>query len=111
MHTQEHQVRILDQLFHTSAEPGACCSINHPVVGTDAEVNLIGFLNTEAIRLWVIVYQLCYTIGLADGNNSSLRAQDSRYKVATADIAYAWHTESAVVEISLGESSVRCFGR
>ena len=45
-------------------------------------------------------------MSLADGNNCGLRAQYSWYEVAATDITYTRHTESSVIEIGLGESSV-----
>ena len=88
VHIQEHQVRVLNELLHAGSESGARRPINHSVVCTDAEVNLIGFLNTETIRFGIVVYKLCYTVGLADGDNCGLRAQDSWHEVASANIAH-----------------------
>ena len=58
------------------------------MVGADAEVDHVGFLYSEAIVLGVVVDKLSDAMGLTDGDDGGLRAENSRYEVASSDVTY-----------------------
>lgn len=45
-------------------------------------------------------------MGLPNGNNSGLRAQDCRHEVATANVSNTAHAEGAIVEVSLCQPAI-----
>ena len=76
------------------------------MVGADAEVDHVGFLDSEAVVLGVVVDQLSHTMGLADCDDGGLRAQDGRHEVASTNVTDARDTKGAIVKVSLREATI-----
>ena len=106
MHVQEHKVRVLNKLLHARGEPGTCRTINHPMVRTDAKVDSICLLDSETIRLLIVIDQLRDSMCLSDRNDGSLWAQDGRYKVLASDITDTRNAESSIVKVSLDQTAI-----
>ena len=77
------------------------------MVRTDAKVDSIRLLDSEAIRLRIVIDQLGDSVRLSDRNDSSLWTKDSRYKVPSTDVTDTGNAESSIVEVCLGKTAVR----
>ena len=89
MHVEEHEVRVLNQLLHPLGKPRTGRSIDHSVIRTDAEADSVSFLDSNAIRVCIVVDKLGDPVGLSDRDNGSLRAQNRWNKVPSTDITNA----------------------
>lgn len=78
------------------------------MIRANAEVNLIGFLDAEAVLFRVVVDQLSDTVGLANRNDCSLGTQDGRHEVLSTNVTNGRNTESSIVEVCLNETSIGC---
>ena len=107
MHVEEHEVRVLNQLLHPLGKPRAGRPIDHPVIRTDAEADSVSLLDSDAIRVRIVVDKLGDPMRLSDRDNGSLRAQNRWNKVPSTDIADALDTKSAIIEITLCQSAIR----
>ena len=108
VHSHQHKVGVLDQLLHAGSEPGTSGTINHSVICADAKVDLIRFLNAEAILFGVIIDQFGDAVSLANCNDRGLWAEDSRDEVLATDVSNGRNTECSVVEVCLNETSISC---
>ena len=88
MHVEQHEIRVLDELLHSSAESGTGCTVDNSVIGRYAEVDGVHCLKAVTILASVIVDKLCNAVSLADCNNGGLWAQNSWDKVSASNVAY-----------------------
>ena len=77
------------------------------MVRTDAKVDSIRLLDSETIRLRIVVDQFGDSVRLSDRNDGSLWTKDGRYKVPSTDVTNAGNTESSIVKVCLGKAAVR----
>jgi len=108
VHAEHHEIRILNELLESRTELCDGCPIDDAMIGADAEIDHVCLLDAVSILSRIVIDQLCHPVRLSNCNNRSLRAQNGRHEVATANIANTADTEGAIVEVSLGQASVRC---
>ena len=106
MHVEKHQVRVFDQLLHAGGEARARCPVNHPVVRADAEADIVGLLDAEAVLVRRIVDELGDAVCLPDRDYRCLRPQNGRHEVAATDVAHRRHAEGAIVEVGLRQAAI-----
>ena len=77
------------------------------MVRTDAKVDSIRLLDSETIRLRIVIDQLGDSVRLSDRNDGSLWTKDGRYKVPSTDVTNAGNTEGSIVKVCLGKTAAR----
>ena len=77
------------------------------MVRTDAKVDSICLLDSETIRLRIVIDQLGDSVRLSDRNDGGLRTKYGRYKVPSTDVTDAGNTEGSIVKVCLGKTAVR----
>ena len=77
------------------------------MVRTDAKVDSICLLDSETIRLRIVIDQLGDSVRLSDRNDGSLWTKDGRYKVPSTDVTDAGNTEGSIVKVCLGKTAAR----
>ena len=77
------------------------------MVRTDAKVDSICLLDSETIRLRIVIDQLGDSVRLSDRNDGGLRTKNGRYKVPSTDVTDAGNTEGSIVKVCLGKAAVR----
>ena len=64
-------------------------------------------LDSETIRLRIVIDQLSDSVRLSDRNDGSLWTKDGRYKVPSTDVTDARNTEGSIVKVCLSKTTVR----
>ena len=77
------------------------------MVRADAKVDGVCLLDSEAVRLRIVIDQLGDSVRLSDRNNGGLWTKNGRYKVPSTDVTDAGNTEGPIVEVCLGKTAVR----
>ena len=77
------------------------------MVRADAKVDSVCLLDSEAIRLRIVIDQLGDSVRLSDRNDGGLWTKNGRYKVPSTDVTDAGNTEGSIVEVCLGKTAVR----
>ena len=77
------------------------------MVRADAKVDSICLLDSETIRLRIVIDQLGDSVRLSDRNDGGLRTKNGRYKVPSTDVTDAGNTEGSIVKVCLGKTAVR----
>ena len=77
------------------------------MVRTDAKVDSICLLDSETIRLRIVIDQLGDSVRLSDRNDGGLRTKYGRYKVPSTDVTDAGNTEGSIVKVCLGKTTAR----
>ena len=77
------------------------------MVRADAKVDGVCLLDSETIRLRIVIDQLGDSVRLSDCNDGSLWTKDGRYKVPSTDVTDAGNTEGSIVKVCLGKTTVR----